>query len=107
MTIHFFHSLFIRNDFFVQGCGGQLNKMAGTLRSPQYPNAYPSNTDCVWVISVPSGYFLQLHFDSFDIHKVGRGCRYDYVELRDGNSRNSPSLGRYCGTTKPGKLTLL
>lgn len=28
-------------------------------------------------------------------------CAYDYLEVRDGNSENSPLLGRYCGYDKP------
>jgi len=28
-------------------------------------------------------------------------CRYDFVELRDGGSINSPTLGKYCGNTQP------
>ncbi|XP_016402401.1 bone morphogenetic protein 1-like, partial [Sinocyclocheilus rhinocerous] len=28
-------------------------------------------------------------------------CAYDYLELRDGDSENSPLLGRFCGYAKP------
>ncbi len=28
-------------------------------------------------------------------------CAYDYLELRDGDSENSPLLGRFCGYEKP------
>lgn len=28
-------------------------------------------------------------------------CAYDYLEVRDGNSENSPLLGRFCGYDKP------
>ena len=45
------------------------------------------------------GHHIKLEFKRFDIDKVGLGCRYDYVEVRDGNSRDSPSLGRHCGTS--------
>ena len=51
------------------------------------------------MISVPKGHYIELEFKRFDIHKVGEGCGYDYVEIRDGNSRNSPSFGRRCGRT--------
>lgn len=36
---------------------------------------------------------LNLEFD----HR----CRYDFVELRDGNSIHSPLVGRYCGDKIP------
>lgn len=78
-------------------CGRHIIEPNGTLESPGYPNNYPSNADCIWVISAPKGHHIELEFKRFDIHKVGGGCRYDYVEIRDGNSRDSPSLGRHCG----------
>ncbi len=28
-------------------------------------------------------------------------CRYDYVEVRDGDSPKSPVIGRYCGDESP------
>lgn len=28
-------------------------------------------------------------------------CAYDYLEVRDGNSENSPLVGRFCGYDKP------
>ena len=87
--------------FVPSGCGRHINEPNGTLESPGYPNNYPSNADCIWVISAPKGHHIELEFKRFDIHKVGGGCRYDYVEIRDGNSRDSPSLGRHCG--KSGK----
>ena len=78
-------------------CGRHITRPNGTLASPGYPGNYPSNADCIWVISAPQRHHIELEFKRFDIHKVGRGCRYDYVEVRDGNSRDSPSLGRHCG----------
>lgn len=80
-------------------CGGQITEPNGTLTSPGYPNNYGSNLDCIWVITAPMGHHIKLEFKRFDIDKVGLGCRYDYVEVRDGNSRDSPSLGRHCGTS--------
>ena len=76
----------------------------GTLTSPGYPKNYQPNVDCIWVITAPEGHHIELEFKQFDIDKVGQGCRYDYVEVRDGNSRDSPSLGRHCGTSGSNKL---
>lgn len=28
-------------------------------------------------------------------------CRYDYVEVRDGDNPKSPVIGRYCGDDRP------
>lgn len=31
-------------------------------------------------------------------------CRYDYVEVRDGDSLNSRVIGRYCGNNRPAPI---
>lgn len=31
-------------------------------------------------------------------------CRYDYVEVRDGDSPKSPVIGRYCGDENPSPI---
>lgn len=31
-------------------------------------------------------------------------CRFDFIELRDGGTTNSPSLGKFCGITRPGTV---
>ncbi|KAJ7392163.1 hypothetical protein OS493_013535 [Desmophyllum pertusum] len=85
-------------------CGRKITEPSGTLSSPGYPGSYPPNVDCIWVITAPRGHYIELTFKTFDIHKDGRGCRYDYVEVRDGNSRDSPSLGRHCGTSVDDKF---
>lgn len=38
-----------------------------------------------------------------DLPQIERhdSCAYDYLEVRDGNSENSPLLGRFCGYDKP------
>lgn len=32
-------------------------------------------------------------------------CAYDYLEVRDGNSENSPLIGHFCGYDKPDDIT--
>ena len=39
---------------------------------------------------------LSLEFD--------HSCRYDYVEIRDGDSINSQVIGRFCGNSRPGLI---
>lgn len=45
------------------------------------------------------------HFNPkpFVYHQIERhdSCAYDYLEVRDGISENSPLLGRFCGYDKP------
>ena len=46
---------------------------------------------------------IQLEFLQFQLESEPR-CINDYVEVFDGKSIHSPSLGRFCGYTYPEKL---
>ena len=72
----------------------------GNLTSPNYPARYPINIECVWVLNVPAGDTIEFTFADLDIESAS-GCRYDYVELRDGGTVGSNSLGKFCGATVP------
>ncbi|XP_041372182.1 cubilin-like [Gigantopelta aegis] len=81
-------------------CGGQFTQDRGTIVSPNYPNAYNHNAECVWTITVSQGDTLTLTFTTFDL-ETGTTCSYDFVEIRDGISPDSNSLGRFCGRDNP------
>ncbi|PVD37829.1 hypothetical protein C0Q70_00431 [Pomacea canaliculata] len=81
-------------------CGGEINKDQGFLTSPNYPDDYRPNKDCIWKISVEEGYSVALKFQSFEIENHDN-CVYDYLEVRDGSEESSPLLGRYCGYKIP------
>ncbi|KAL8165121.1 UNVERIFIED_CONTAM: hypothetical protein K2H54_029738 [Gekko kuhli] len=80
-------------------CGGTLSG-EGVLRSPYYSRAISRDKTCEWVISQPEGNVIILNFTDFQIYNITT-CDADYVEIRDGNNVNSPSLGKYCGVTAP------
>jgi len=48
-------------------CGGEISKETGILSSPNYPDYYKPNKECVWKISVPEGYSVALKFQSFEV----------------------------------------
>ncbi|KAG7512160.1 bone morphogenetic protein 1-like isoform X1 [Solea senegalensis] len=81
-------------------CGGEVKRDSGQIQSPNYPDDYQSNKVCVWKITVEEGFNVGLSFQSFETEQHD-SCAYDYVELRDGSSENSPLLGRFCGYDKP------
>ncbi|XP_057885683.1 deleted in malignant brain tumors 1 protein-like [Melospiza georgiana] len=76
-------------------CGGLLQGLSGTLQSPGYPNSYPNNAYCVWIIRPwDTARRIQLQFT--DVELEGSSCSYDAIEVFDGGSPQSRLLGRVC-----------
>ena len=53
--------------FLLADCGGEINVESGQLQSPNYPNDYPSNKDCHWIITAPFGFVIALDFQTFEV----------------------------------------
>ena len=49
---------------------------------------------------VPEDFQVALKFQSFEIENHDN-CVYDFLEIRDGDTSNSPLLGTYCGYKMP------
>ena len=86
----------------------------GLMSSPYYPNYYPGRAYCVYIILQPVGTVTVLKFLSMDIeyeyydysnnteldHDFQNGnltCPFDYLEIKDGSSEQSPLIDKYCG----------
>ncbi|XP_049805419.1 tolloid-like protein 1 isoform X2 [Schistocerca nitens] len=83
-------------------CGGQIEikGTGGHLESPNYPEDYQPNKECVWRITAQQDYQVALKFQSFEVENHD-SCVYDYVEIHDGHSLDSPLLGIFCGYKLP------
>ena len=71
-------------------CGGEIKLKLGQeyeIMSPNFPEEYPTNSNCSWVVTSPPGYQVAFHFDQFEIERHDT-CQYDFIEVRDG-----PRLG--------------
>ncbi|XP_060767322.1 inactive serine protease PAMR1 isoform X1 [Neoarius graeffei] len=77
-------------------CGQVIQRRQGhvTLES------YPINAECDWTLQVSRGSAMEFRFTMLHLEFDHR-CRYDFVELRDGDSIHSPLIGRYCGDKIP------
>ena len=74
----------------------------GILTSPSYPEDYPNNEDCVYIITQPNYTPFKLNFLSMDIDECTQSscssqCPWDYIDIRDGQSESSPLLKQLCG----------
>ncbi|KAG5891255.1 hypothetical protein JTB14_019663 [Gonioctena quinquepunctata] len=86
-------------------CGGDLHiESIGHLQSPNYPEEYYPNKECIWRITVPENHTVAILFQSFDIENDD-ACANDYMEIRDGLEEGSPSMGVYCGHERPPNVT--
>ncbi|XP_058663852.1 embryonic protein UVS.2-like [Ammospiza caudacuta] len=85
-------------------CGATFRDSKGVITSPNYPNKYPKNRACFWVITSPVGYKISLKMLSFELEYSDR-CIYDYLLIHDGSRPMSPAVGPYCGTEKVADFT--
>jgi len=56
-------------------CGENINAASGTILSPKNGTLYPSETLCVWTITIPRGK-IQLNFTAFDL-ELATTCQHD------------------------------
>ncbi|XP_062405884.1 inactive serine protease PAMR1 [Sardina pilchardus] len=83
--------------------GGDCMKCGGVIRRRQghvTMESYPINAKCEWTVYVNRGLTIDLRFSMLDL-EFDHNCRYDYVEVRDGDRMDSPLIGRYCGSESP------
>lgn len=52
---------------FCAACGGFIelsdDDPPGYITSPNYPENYPQNIDCIWVVTVPNGESVRIDFE--------------------------------------------
>lgn len=70
--------------FLFTVCFEEYTDNFGDLTSPNYPNKYPNNLDCVYTITVGFNEQIELEFTNFSLEdRSGQTC-FDFVEIRYG-----------------------
>ncbi|XP_051241548.1 ovochymase-2 [Dicentrarchus labrax] len=83
----------------IAGAGGFLQGDQGDMMTPSFPEQnYPNGALYQWRITVPEGERVRLTFTSFDL--VPEVCG-DFVQVYDGDTAGSSSVGKFCGGTMP------
>ncbi|XP_016117880.1 neuropilin and tolloid-like protein 2 [Sinocyclocheilus grahami] len=77
----------------------------GSFSSPNYPNTYPPNKECVYILEAHPRKRIQLIFDDIYYIEPSFECRFDNIEIRDGPFVFSPLINRFCGAKSPGIVT--
>nr|XP_028681736.1 deleted in malignant brain tumors 1 protein-like [Macaca mulatta] len=76
-------------------CGGVTSSLSGSFSSPQYPENYPTDIQCVWEIHVDTKFRIELIILSLKLEEIP-GCPYDSVEIFNGPRIASLSMGKFC-----------
>ena len=74
--------------------------ISGKISSTNYPKSnYTASRNCTWNITAPADKIVNFTFTDFVLSECSASPCSDscsYVELYDGGSTSSPSLGRFC-----------
>ncbi|KAM6972968.1 CUB and sushi domain-containing protein 3-like [Aplochiton taeniatus] len=81
-------------------CLSNFTAPMGTVLSPDYPEGYGNNMNCVWLIQSEPGSRIHLSFNDFDLE-----APYDFLSLKDGEAGDAVLLGRFSGAEVPSHLT--
>ncbi|KAE9417169.1 hypothetical protein Angca_010265, partial [Angiostrongylus cantonensis] len=76
-------------------CGGPIFADHGVIQSPRYPDAYPSNSDCLWTVHVSEGYQVAVEVVYFHLEQH-KECIYDRVVFWETSEGESPLI-TLCG----------
>ncbi|MBN3275745.1 NRP1A protein, partial [Polyodon spathula] len=101
----------IRYEVFKTGpeCSRNFTTTSGVIKSPGFPEKYPNNLDCTYMIFAPKMAEIIVEFESFELEPdttppTGVFCRYDRLEIWDGFPGVGPHVGRFCGQNTPGRF---
>ncbi|XP_078370324.1 CUB domain-containing protein 2-like [Oculina patagonica] len=90
---------FKKSTSSLTGCGSVVGN---TLTSPGYPNNYPSNMDCSYVVPITDGKAMKIDFRHFDVGYL-TSCKDDFVNITNDKDQ---AFGLFCGQ-RTGKTVLV
>ncbi|WP_196888510.1 CUB domain-containing protein [Aureivirga sp. CE67] len=81
-------------------CSGltELNSETGSLFDGLIDGDYSNNSDCSWLIDVPTAAQIFLNFTEFNLEEN------DYVRVYDGENESATLLGEYTGSSLPAEV---
>lgn len=96
MCFTYWITFFPQISFSSSGCGGTIHADTGTIKSPNYPQNFPANTECSWTIIAHDGNHLEMSFASdFQIPDSSGQCQNSYIKVNRWPVKNKPSLMLY------------
>ncbi len=96
MCFTYWITFFPQISLFSSGCGGTIHADTGTIKSPNYPQNFPANTECSWTIIAHDGNHLEMSFASdFQIPDSSGQCQNSYIKVNRWPVKKKPSLMLY------------
>nr|XP_014341913.1 PREDICTED: CUB and sushi domain-containing protein 1-like [Latimeria chalumnae] len=83
----------------VFSCFFNFTAPSGTILSPNYPEEYGNNMNCVWLIISEPGSRIHLIFNDFDVEP-----QFDYLTIKDDGTSDSSALGTFSGNEVSSQL---
>ncbi|KAK7163144.1 hypothetical protein R3I93_007249 [Phoxinus phoxinus] len=85
-----------------RSCGSWVKDSdGGVFTSPNYPEKYPPDRECIYIIEAAPRQCIDLYFDEKYAIEPSWECKFDHIEVRDGPFSFSPIIGRFCGQESP------
>lgn len=96
----------------VSSCRHEITAPQGVINSPNFPQNYPKNTDCIWIFKAIHGHRPRLEFNIFELD-TDYECMNDYVTVYIAVDPLNPHvsgnvwtlLPNTCGLNKPDPIT--
>uniref|UniRef100_A0A4W3JA45 CUB and Sushi multiple domains 2 n=1 Tax=Callorhinchus milii TaxID=7868 RepID=A0A4W3JA45_CALMI len=83
----------------VFSCFFNFTAPSGVVLSPNYPEEYGNNMNCVWLIITETESRIHLIFNDFDVEP-----QFDYLTVKDDGMADSTVLGTFSGDDMPSQL---
>ncbi|CAH3106170.1 unnamed protein product, partial [Porites lobata] len=100
----FFHAVPVDNSTTSEppsnGCGAVVNN---SLKSPGFPNKYPSRMDCIYLVPIPKDMTMKVIFEKFSMEYTDKDCSFDFLKI---TNENNEVPGLHCGQ-KNGHVVLV
>ncbi|XP_022245858.1 neuropilin and tolloid-like protein 2 [Limulus polyphemus] len=87
----------------VKGCGGIETGFGGVIISPGYPDSFPEDVKCIWLIRVAHGMHIYIRVLELQLYGSIANCADAELSVFDGYSSfefNPDLVKRYCGDLK-------
>ena len=94
-----------RLEWGAVGCGAEyIYRKTGLITSPNFPNPYPHNVECLWHIKARPGHRVDLTIHVLDL-EFSQSCNFDNLRVFAGPDENSPRILNVCNQAKNLKVS--